>query len=158
MKKHHWHVFRHEKLFKKQSLPHCQTRSLDNNCMQGGGFSRYVILIGQELAKWRAKVVLLLCDRYTSFVTHLLSPPWGFFPSCKWTFPCDNMYPCFNEKAGLAIKYHLPSCLLTSHRLSGNTILSGTTCMCRYSLVITWRGSSSKKIIISESNHFFSCR
>jgi hypothetical protein len=27
MKKHHWHVFRHEKLFEKQQLPHCQTRS-----------------------------------------------------------------------------------------------------------------------------------
>jgi hypothetical protein len=29
MKKHHWHVFRHEKLFKKQPLPHYQTRSRD---------------------------------------------------------------------------------------------------------------------------------
>jgi hypothetical protein len=27
MKKHHWHVFRHEKLFEKQPLPHCQTPS-----------------------------------------------------------------------------------------------------------------------------------
>jgi hypothetical protein len=27
MKKHHWHVFQHEKLFKKQSQSHCQTRS-----------------------------------------------------------------------------------------------------------------------------------
>jgi len=27
MKKHHWHVFRHEKLFEKQPLPHCQTHS-----------------------------------------------------------------------------------------------------------------------------------
>jgi hypothetical protein len=27
MKKHHWHVFRHEKLFEKQLLPHCQTHS-----------------------------------------------------------------------------------------------------------------------------------
>ena len=26
MKKHHWHVFRHEKLFEKQPLPHCQIR------------------------------------------------------------------------------------------------------------------------------------
>jgi hypothetical protein len=25
MKKHHWHVFRHEKIFKKQPLPHYQT-------------------------------------------------------------------------------------------------------------------------------------
>jgi hypothetical protein len=24
MKKYHWHVFQHEKLFKKQPLPHCQ--------------------------------------------------------------------------------------------------------------------------------------
>jgi len=28
MKKHHWHVFRHEKLFEKQPLPHYQTGSL----------------------------------------------------------------------------------------------------------------------------------
>jgi hypothetical protein len=27
MKKHHWHVFRHEKLFEKQPLPHCQIPS-----------------------------------------------------------------------------------------------------------------------------------
>ena len=27
MKKHHWHVFQHKKLFKKQPLPHCQTHS-----------------------------------------------------------------------------------------------------------------------------------
>jgi hypothetical protein len=27
MKKHHWHVFRHEKLFEKQPLPHYQTPS-----------------------------------------------------------------------------------------------------------------------------------
>ena len=27
MKKHHWHVFRHEKLFEKHPQPHCQTRS-----------------------------------------------------------------------------------------------------------------------------------
>jgi len=27
MKKHHWHVFRHKKLFEKQPLPHCQTHS-----------------------------------------------------------------------------------------------------------------------------------
>jgi len=27
MKKYHWHVFRHEKLFEKQPLPHCQTHS-----------------------------------------------------------------------------------------------------------------------------------
>ena len=27
MKKHHWHVFRHEKLFEKQPLPHSQTHS-----------------------------------------------------------------------------------------------------------------------------------
>ena len=27
IKKHHWHAFRHEKLFEKQPLPHCQTRS-----------------------------------------------------------------------------------------------------------------------------------
>jgi len=27
MKKHHWHVFWHEKLFEKQPLPHCQTPS-----------------------------------------------------------------------------------------------------------------------------------
>jgi hypothetical protein len=26
MKKHHWHVFQHEKLFEKQPLSHCQTR------------------------------------------------------------------------------------------------------------------------------------
>jgi len=26
MKKHHWHIFRHEKLFEKHSQPHCQTR------------------------------------------------------------------------------------------------------------------------------------
>jgi hypothetical protein len=25
MKKHHWHAFRHEKLFEKQPQPHCQT-------------------------------------------------------------------------------------------------------------------------------------
>jgi len=32
-KKHHWHVFRHKKLFEKQPLPHCQTPSkfLDPN-------------------------------------------------------------------------------------------------------------------------------
>jgi hypothetical protein len=24
MKKHHWHAFQYEKLFKKQPLPHCQ--------------------------------------------------------------------------------------------------------------------------------------
>jgi hypothetical protein len=30
MKKHHWHVFRHEKLFEKQPLPHCQTPSKKN--------------------------------------------------------------------------------------------------------------------------------
>jgi hypothetical protein len=29
MKKHHWHVFRHEKLFEKQQLPHCQTPLVD---------------------------------------------------------------------------------------------------------------------------------
>jgi len=28
MKKHHWHVFRHEKLFEKHPQPHCQTRFL----------------------------------------------------------------------------------------------------------------------------------
>jgi hypothetical protein len=27
MKKHHWHVFQHEKLFEKQPLPHYQTPS-----------------------------------------------------------------------------------------------------------------------------------
>jgi hypothetical protein len=27
MKKHHWHVFRHEKLFEKHPQPHYQTRS-----------------------------------------------------------------------------------------------------------------------------------
>jgi hypothetical protein len=27
MKKHHWHVFWHEKLFEKHPQPHCQTRS-----------------------------------------------------------------------------------------------------------------------------------
>jgi hypothetical protein len=27
MKKHHWHVFRHEKLFEKQPLLHYQTHS-----------------------------------------------------------------------------------------------------------------------------------
>jgi hypothetical protein len=26
MKKHHWHVFWHEKLFEKHPQPHCQTR------------------------------------------------------------------------------------------------------------------------------------
>jgi hypothetical protein len=25
MKKHHWHVFRHKKLFEKHPQPHCQT-------------------------------------------------------------------------------------------------------------------------------------
>jgi hypothetical protein len=28
MKKHHWHVFWHEKLFEKHPQPHCQTRSM----------------------------------------------------------------------------------------------------------------------------------
>jgi hypothetical protein len=28
MKKHHWHVFQHEKLFKKQPLPHYQTHMI----------------------------------------------------------------------------------------------------------------------------------
>jgi hypothetical protein len=28
MKKHHWHAFRHEKLFEKQPQPHYQTQSL----------------------------------------------------------------------------------------------------------------------------------
>jgi len=27
MKKYHWHVFRHEKLFEKQPLPYCQTQT-----------------------------------------------------------------------------------------------------------------------------------
>jgi hypothetical protein len=27
MKKHHWHAFRHEKLFEKQPQPHCQIHS-----------------------------------------------------------------------------------------------------------------------------------
>ena len=27
MKKHHWHVFWHEKLFEKHPQPHCQTSS-----------------------------------------------------------------------------------------------------------------------------------
>ena len=27
MKKHHWHAFRHEKLFEKHPQPHCQTNS-----------------------------------------------------------------------------------------------------------------------------------
>jgi hypothetical protein len=26
--KHYWHVFRYEKLFEKQPLPHCQTPSI----------------------------------------------------------------------------------------------------------------------------------
>jgi len=28
MKKHHWHVSWHEKLFEKYPQPHCQTRSM----------------------------------------------------------------------------------------------------------------------------------
>jgi hypothetical protein len=31
MKKHHWHVFWHEKLFEKHPQPHCQTRSKYNS-------------------------------------------------------------------------------------------------------------------------------
>ena len=31
MKKYHWHVFWHEKLFEKHSQPHCQTRSYMHN-------------------------------------------------------------------------------------------------------------------------------
>jgi len=27
MKKYHWHVFQHEKLFEKHPQPHCQTHS-----------------------------------------------------------------------------------------------------------------------------------
>jgi hypothetical protein len=30
MKKHHWHVFQHEKLFEKQPLPHYQTPRLED--------------------------------------------------------------------------------------------------------------------------------
>jgi hypothetical protein len=33
MKKHHWHVFRHEKLFEKQPLPHCQTPNVSTYSM-----------------------------------------------------------------------------------------------------------------------------
>ena len=35
MKKYHWHAFRHEKLFEKQPLPHCQALSytiLEGSC------------------------------------------------------------------------------------------------------------------------------
>jgi hypothetical protein len=31
MKKHHWHAFWHEKLFKKHSQPYCQTRLQDKD-------------------------------------------------------------------------------------------------------------------------------
>jgi hypothetical protein len=34
MKKHHWHAFRHEKLFEKQPQSHCQT-----------GFVVYVVIL-----------------------------------------------------------------------------------------------------------------
>jgi len=32
MKKHHWHAFWHEKLFKKHPQPHCQTHSKIDEC------------------------------------------------------------------------------------------------------------------------------
>jgi hypothetical protein len=35
MKKHHWHAFWHEKLFKKHPQPHYQTRS--KPCLSEGG-------------------------------------------------------------------------------------------------------------------------
>jgi len=39
MKKHHWHAFRHKKLFEKQLLPHCQACYCKLVFTRWGGFS-----------------------------------------------------------------------------------------------------------------------
>jgi hypothetical protein len=48
MKKHHWHVFLHEKLFEKQPLPHCQTDSKSMPCDFFSSFQFYFVLVHYE--------------------------------------------------------------------------------------------------------------
>jgi hypothetical protein len=63
MKKHHWHVFWHEKLFKKHPQPHCQTR---------------LIIFGRPLRCGKASSML-----FFSFFSF-------FFPSLSFLFCVKN--------------------------------------------------------------------
>ena len=69
MKKHHWHAFRHKKLFEKQPLPHCQALSKKSPCrslylenfLRGKGDGPISMTILRKISKgWRRQLCLRL--------------------------------------------------------------------------------------------------
>jgi hypothetical protein len=78
MKKHLWHVFRHEKLFEKQPQPHCQASSMSTiTC-----FYSFLAIFGTlslTLFIFRVICSTHLSFRYKSLVYRLLSMKSIFF-------------------------------------------------------------------------------
>jgi len=65
MKKHHWHVFWHEKLFEKHLQPHCQTRFLKAQTTENTikVFSLYVL----KMFLKKFKIILFKINNFLYF-------------------------------------------------------------------------------------------
>jgi hypothetical protein len=71
MKKHHWHVFWHKKLFEKHPQPYCQTRSKPN--ARGWSEEEISLSIGRNIigsaamSWWQEQQNVRLCKGLASY-------------------------------------------------------------------------------------------